>query len=96
MTFSMIVLTAFIAVASLMTFTLRLIRFRSIVRLHWLFDATVHVLLFSMFAGTLTGMLIAATGGLMFSLLMSAARGAIRARVAVEGHLKGAAATVRR
>lgn len=67
-------LLASISVGAAFTFALRLVTWDAIIRQHWLADVLFTVLLFLIFSGTLTGMLVAATGGLMFSLILSAGR----------------------
>lgn len=69
-----VLLLSCISVCAALTFALRLFTWRQIVNQHWLADVLFTVLLFLIFSGSLTGMLVAATGGLMFSLILSAGR----------------------
>jgi hypothetical protein len=69
-----VLLLALISVGAALTFALRLFSWNQIVGSHWLAGIIFTVLLFLIFSGTLTGMLVAATGGLLFSLILSAGR----------------------
>ena len=62
------------SVACFLTFSLRILTWRAILRHHLIADVTFTVALFLLFQGTLTGTLVAALGGLMMSLLLTAGR----------------------
>lgn len=74
MTLTMILLLALISVGCALTFSLRLVGWQQLLSAHWLADVLFTVALFLIFNGTLTGALVAATGGLMFSIILSVGR----------------------
>lgn len=74
-----IVISAVLTVISGLLFALRFVRWRDILRYHWLADALAHVVLFAVFYGTLGGAMTAAVACLFFSLLLNAGRRAYRA-----------------
>lgn len=73
-----ILMLATISVLCALTFALRLVGWSQLLAAHWLADVLFTVALFLIFSGTLTGSLVAAFGGLMFSLILTAGRVARR------------------
>lgn len=74
MDLTVVLLLALISVGCALTFALRLVGWSQLLSAHWLADVIFTVALFLIFSGTLTGALVAATGGLIFSLILSLGR----------------------
>ncbi|MFD2175703.1 hypothetical protein [Rhodobacter lacus] len=72
------VLLAAATVATFITFVLRLVRMRTILRFHWLADVAMTTLAFIIFQGTLGGTLVAVLSGLMFTIFLTLAKLAAR------------------
>lgn len=89
--------SALLTVASGLLFALRFVRWRTILRFHWLADALAHVVLFAVFYGTLGGAMTAAVACLIFSLLLNTGRKLARAGewVARSRHMNAVAARSR-
>jgi hypothetical protein len=66
--------SAVLTVTSALLFALRFIRWKTILRFHWLADGLAHVVLFGVFYGTLGGAMTAAVACLFFSLLLNMGR----------------------
>lgn len=79
MTPIIIIALAATATATMVTFSLRLVKWRTLMRFHWLVDVLVTAALFAIFAGTLGGALVATVGGLMVSIMLTVGRKATRA-----------------
>lgn len=69
-----ILASAVLTVVSGLLFVLRFTDMRTILRFHWLADAVAHIVLFTIFYGTLGGAMTAAVACLIFSLLLNAGR----------------------
>lgn len=74
-----ILLSALLTVTSGLLFVTRFIRWRTILRFHWLADGIAHVVLFAVFFGTLGGAMTAAIACLIFSVLLNIGRKLARA-----------------
>lgn len=70
-----ILLLATVSVACALFFGLRLVRWRTMLRLHWLADVLFTSAVFLIFAGTLGGALVAAFAGLLFSVILTGGKG---------------------
>lgn len=79
MSLPIIFLMAAVSVATFLFFVLRLVRWATLLRFHWLADVVLTAALFVLFYGTLGGTLVAALGGLLFSVILSAGKAAQRA-----------------
>lgn len=70
-----IAVLSIITVLAAITFMLRVLRWKTILRFHAFIDVVFTIALFALFAGTLTGALVAAAAGLILSLILTTARG---------------------
>lgn len=74
MNIEMMVVVAVITVLASLITVLRVIPWRALVRYHWFADVALTLFLIYLFAGTLSGMIIAAIAGLTFSIILSIGR----------------------
>lgn len=89
-----ITMSALLTVVSGLLFVTRFVRWKTILRFHWLADGLAHVVLFAVFYGTLGGAMTAAIACLFFSLLLNFGRKLTRAGewVARSRHMNAVAA----
>ena len=76
-----IIMITFVSVASVaagLFFALRLFRWRSLIKMHWMVDIVFTVALFFLFQGTLAGTLIAVIAGLAMSIILTIGKAADR------------------
>ncbi len=69
-----IAILSLIACATAVTIGTRVFGWKRLMKMHIAADVIVTVTAFLIFSGTLTGTLVAATAGLLFSLVLSAGR----------------------
>ena len=71
MDIGVLICLALVSTLTLLILALRIMRWRTLIKYHWMADIGFTISMFILLSGSLTGMIIAILSGLMFSIILT-------------------------